>query len=163
MLAAARCLVLNTVLKTVRGTLDYSYGGDLYTKYGLKDDSGKVRPIGDFGVEGVLNYLNDLNLVSTCSGWSSIQTVKLNNQVLTSAHVPVFQKIFTLLPNLRPTTIELKGISVDDMAELVPVIQEIYAQSNTSKPKIIFTNVGGRTRKHSKKLKKTRRRHRYRK
>ena len=141
MLAAARCLAVNSILKSTKGTLDCSFGSDIYKKYGIKDDTDTSRPIGNFSPDGVLEFLDQLNLVSTCSGWATIQVLKLNNHSITSEYTPVLEKLFTLLPTLRPSVIELKGTTPLDMAEISPAIQKIYSASSSPKPKISFTNV----------------------
>ena len=134
----AACLVVNTVLSSVKGVLDLSFGNPLYTKYGLKDEKGLSQPLGAFDATSLEGLLSKLKAVAPCSGWESIKTFQFNNQSLEQEHIPFILSFLTILPTFRPSVIELKGTDVAVIAELSPMIQALYGKDE--KPKLIVVN-----------------------
>lgn len=135
---AGICLIVNSVLKSVKGVLDFSFGSDLYTKYGIRNGI-TVQPIGNFDPTSLEFIPTQLSETANCSGWPSITTFKFNNQSLSPGHIPLILSILISVPKFRPSTIELKGTDADVMSELVPAIYELY-KATGSKPKIVFMN-----------------------
>lgn len=157
--SSAICLVVNSVLRSGKGTLDFSYDSELYKKYGIKDNSNTTKPFGVFSVSSLEPFLVNLKETDTCSEWAKIHTFKFNNQALDIDHIPYILSVLKIVPTFRPSVFELKGTDVAVISELAPIIQMMY--SGNTKPKIVFLNAppsGGhrkcrKTRKQTKNAK----------
>jgi len=151
MKAKGACLIVNTILSQLRGTLDFSFDSDLYKKYGQKDETNTPIPLGELDPAYLAELVGTLDLVSDCERWESITTFRFNGHHLSLQHIGLVLKALKALPRFRPTTIEIKGTSPD-------VVGQLKGQFDSSlyvSPPILVTNarltgaVGGITRANS--------------
>jgi hypothetical protein len=145
------CLIVNTILSQLRGTLDYSFDSDLYKKYGQKDETNSPIPLGELDPAYLAELVGNLGLVSECEGWESITTFRFNGHRLSLQHIGLVLQALKALPRFRPTTFEIKGTSPDVVGQLKGLLgASLYAS-----PPILLTNarprgvVGGIARNNS--------------
>lgn len=136
MKAKGACLIVNTILSQLRGTLDFSFDSDLYKKYGQKDEANTPIPLGELDPAYLAELVGKLDLVSDCERWESITTFRFNGHHLSLQHIGLVLQGLKALPRFRPMTIEIKGTSPDVVGQLKGILgASLYAS-----PPILVTN-----------------------